>query len=239
MKFLVIFLFSLTAWSQTCPSIPVPDVPGTTKVCHTAYVSMYDSTLKVPRLVVYELTGEHSLGCIPRADGFHSEGSSAKPSQYDNTGYDLGHMSPAQDNAWQEDVSKDSFSMVNVSPQLPGLNRQEWERLEESVRAWALQKGKLLVFVGPIVGSNDAKINGVDVPSAFYKIVVDETTGNVLAFIMPQKSIAKGDVTPWLTTVAQISKNTGIKFNVSESGTSIWQADIAGWEKAHKNACGK
>ena len=33
------------------PSIPVPVVTGTQKVCHVAYISLYDARLRVPRLV--------------------------------------------------------------------------------------------------------------------------------------------------------------------------------------------
>ena len=225
--------------SAQCPDIPVPTVAGTEKVCHSAYVSLYDAKLEVPRLVAYELTGPHTLGCVPRASGFHAEGDSAKSSAYDGTGYDLGHMDPAQDNAWSDAVSKDSFSMVNVSPQLPGLNRQEWERLEEDVRSWALQRGKLIVYVGPVVGAKDKKINGVDVPTAFFKIVVDEKSGETLAFEMPQKAIAKGDVAPYLVSVSQINHDAGFKLPINASKSKVWDADLAAWHAAHKKACGK
>jgi endonuclease G len=226
--------------AQPCPTIPVPAVAGTEKICHAAYVSFFDAQLKVPRLVAYELTGPHTLGCVPRTSGFHAEADSAKPSAYDGTGYDLGHMDPAQDNAWDEDVSKDSFSMVNVAPQLPGLNREQWERLEEDVRAWALDRGKLLVYVGPVLHAKDKTVNGVDVPTAFFKIVEDARSGDVLAFEMPQKAIAKGDVEPWRVTVSQIRAETGINFRITQNVSApLWPADLAAWHKAHKAACGK
>ena len=222
-----------------CPKIPVPAVAGTEKFCHTAYVSLYDAQLKVPRLVAYELTGPHTLGCLPRASGFHAEGDSAKPSEYDGSGQDLGHQDPAQDNAWDEQVSHDSFSMVNIAPQLPGLNRQEWERLEESVRAWALERGDLLVYVGPVIPAAPKLLEDIAVPPAFWKIVIDRKRGEVLAFEMPQREIPKGDLAPWVTTVKAIEAQTGIRFNVGTAGKVPWPADLAGWHKAHKEACGK
>ncbi|MGO8759346.1 MAG: DNA/RNA non-specific endonuclease [Terracidiphilus sp.] len=243
-----LFFFVIALWAVSCgmhpvyaqcPQIPVPAVAGAEKICHQAYVSLYDANFKVPRLVAYELTGPHTLGCIPRASGFHSEGDSAKPAEYEGSGYDLGHMDPAQDNAWDEAVSHDSFSMFNIAPQLPGLNRQEWERLEEDVRAWAEQRGDLLVYVGLLLQEQPKRLGDIAVPTAFFKIVVDRKTGEVLAFQMPQAAIDKGDVTPWLVTVKSIEKETGIHFGLGESATAPWPADIEGWHKAHKEACGK
>lgn len=223
-----------------CINVPTPAVSGTEKVCHKAYTIFYDSKLEIPRLVVYELTGPHSLGCIPRASGFHSELDSAKPDAYSGTGYDLGHMSPAQDNAWDQDVSHDSFSMLNIAPQLPGLNRMEWERLEETIRAWALERGDLLIYVGPIVSPDDKKINNVDVPIAFFKIVVDRKTGDVLAFEMPQKDIAKGDINQWRITVSELRQQTSIMFTFTQAVTApLWNTDLVAWRKAHKDACGR
>lgn len=218
----------------------LPAFPGTVTVCHTAYSALYDVKLQDPRLVVYTLTGPHTLGCAPRASRFHAEGDSAKPSQYSDSGFDLGHMSPAQDNAWDESVSKDSFSMINVAPQLPGLNRQEWERLEEDVRAWALQRGKLVVYVGPIIAAHDKKINGVDVPSGFFKVITDEKTGETLSFEMPQQAIAKGDVAPYLVSAQQVNRDTGLKIpGQAFASKTVWPADLAAWHAAHKAACGK
>ena len=240
---LILWIVAATSVQAQCINVPLPSVAGTEKVCHKAYTALYDAKLEVPRLVAYELTGPHTLGCVPRASGFHAEGDSAKASAYDGTGYDLGHMDPAQDNAWDESVSKDSFSMVNVAPQLPGLNRQEWERLEEDVRSWALQRGKLLVYVGPEVGKKDKKINGVDVPTAFFKVIVDEKSGEVLAFEMPQRDLAKGDLGPFFSTVASIEALTGIKFahaiEAAKPPKDIWDADLAAWHAKHKQACGK
>jgi len=239
-----VFLFlcvavPLQCLAQACPNIPVPAVAGTEKICHAAYISLYDAELKVPRLVAYELTGKHTLGCVPRASGFHKEGDSASPASYEKSGYDLGHMTPAQDNAWSDDAEKDSFSMVNIAPQLKGLNREGWERLEETVRAWALERGDLLVYVGPVVTNHPkGKVNGVAVPAAFFKIVVDRKSGEVLAFEMPQQDIPKGDLAPWQVTVAAISATTGIQFKLPQRvAGELWSADIAAWHKAHKAAC--
>jgi len=231
---------ALLVAQEKCPDIPLPAIYGYEKICHANYVSFYDSAVRVPRLVAYELNSAHSLGCLARASGFHSEGDSARPKEYDGTGYDLGHMMPAEDNAWDRAAMHDSFSMVNVAPQLPGLNREEWERLEEDVRAWAWKRGDLLVYVGPVFLSRPKSMGDVLVPDAFFKVIVDWRTGEVLTFEMPQKAIAKGDVDPWRTPLTEIETITGIQFDVSQGlGGKTWTADLLGWRKAHKEACGR
>ena len=94
-----------------------------------AYVALVDDDLKVPRWVAYTLTKEYSLGCDVRVSDFHADPAlpkgSATPSDYDNSGYDKGHQAPAEDFAWNKDTEYDSFSMANMAPQKPGLNRQE------------------------------------------------------------------------------------------------------------------
>jgi endonuclease G len=200
---------------------------------------LYDSALHVPRLVAYELTGKQTLGCVPRANGFHAEGDSAKPAEYDASDYDLGHMSPAQDNATDEPHSHDSFSMVNIAPQVPGLNRMQWERLEESVRSWALNRGDLLIYVGPVISDKPKMLHDIAIPDAFWKIIVDRKSGEVLAFEMPQTAIAKGALEPWVVTVSAIEKDTGIKFALPKvQAPVLWPVDLAGWHAAHKKACG-
>jgi len=64
----------------------------------------------------------------------------ASLSDYDHSGYDKDHMAPAVDFALDAAEKSDSFSMANMAPQLPGLNRAEWEHLEETVRAWAFAR---------------------------------------------------------------------------------------------------
>ena len=245
MKNVILFLIALalSAFSlraTDCPAgVPLPDVPGTEKICHVAYASLYDAKLHVPRVVAYELTGAQSLGCQDRATGFHAEPHTAFPSHYDNSGYDLGHLSPAQDNAYSKLTEYESFSTANIAPQLPGLNRQEWERLEESVRSWALGRGDLLIYVGPVISDKPAMMKDVGVPSSFWKVIVDRKTGDVLAFEMPQKDLLKGPLEPWLTTVKAIEQETGIQLPVKGGSQTVWPFDLAGWHAAHKKACGK
>lgn len=236
---------TLSAASGACPAAPWGEPTAGREVCRQGYALGFDSEWHEPRWVEYTLSGDHTFGCLDRskfpfrADPLLAE--SAHPSDYTHSGYDLGHMAPAQDGAWDSSVMKDFFLLSNIAPQLPGLNRAEWERLEEAVRAWAWARGEVVVIVGPIVGGKAARIGttGVAVPLGFYKVVVDPKTHEALAFMMPQKPEPKGDLEPWLTDIASIEQSIGFKLalpaNVVE--TVLWPADIAGWHREHKARC--
>lgn len=239
--FLLALLCSAAAFAAECPNVPLPAVAaGVEKTCEKAYVSLYDAKLHVPRVVAYELTSQRTLGCLPRRGSFHSEGSSAKPSAFLNSGYDLGHMMSAEDAAWDDEVSYQSFSMLNVAPQVPGLNRQEWERLEEAVRAWAWERGDVYVYVGPVVDDKRPKKldNSVAVPVAFWKVIVDRKTGETLSFRMPQRSEPKGDLAFWLTSLGVIEAEAEVEFPGSHGERhDLWPLNLPGWRQAHKKAC--
>lgn len=217
-------------------------------VCHTGYISALDNRAKDTRWVAYDLTGPHTLGCFSRAglhfkvDDLAPASDQARLADYSGSGYDLGHMAPNQDFAWDQAEQRDSFSFANVAPQLPGLNRQGWERGEEYVRAWAYERGELEVYVGPILGPNDKTLgdDAVDIPSAFFKVVVDPKTGEGFGFVMPQRAIKKGPLSPFLDSISDIETQAHVTLplptNFVESKT-VWHADLAGWKVAHKSAC--
>jgi endonuclease G len=226
------------------------DGASTDLVCHKGYLSALDKHAKLPRWVAYDLTGPHTLGCYARTglqfktDPGAPTADQASLSDYRRSGYDLGHMAPNQDFAWSKSEQKETFSFANVSPQLPGLNRQGWERGEEMVRAWALKRGDVEVYVGPIVGDHDGIIgdDAVDVPTAFYKVVIDRHTGEAVGFVMPQRNVAKGFLEPYRTSLADIAQRAHVSLplpdHTLEAG-AIWPADLAAWKRAHQRMCRK
>jgi endonuclease G len=216
-------------------------------ICHEGYSSGLDLNTREARWVSYELTAQHDLGCYSRSglrfglDELAPPEAQGRPVDYAHSGYDLGHMAPNEDFAWSRSEQHDTFSMANVNPQLPGLNREGWERLEEDVRAWALQRGDLQVYVGPIYGvSQTIGPDALPVPAAFFKVVVDHRTGEAVGFIMPQQSIPKGSVEPWRAPISDIQRRARVTLpmpsNLSES-REAWPADLANWRRQHAEAC--
>jgi DNA/RNA endonuclease G (NUC1) len=143
-------------------------------ITNIGYTVSYNSDWKIPNWVAYELTKEEAEGVEPRGNKFIpdpaiSYKNSATTDDYKNTGWDRGHMAPAGDMKWSEQVMKESFYLSNICPQNRNLNGGIWKSLEEQVRDLALQKGSIYVVCGPIVSKQPQTIgnNKVAVPDAF------------------------------------------------------------------------
>lgn len=249
----------------------VTDGEQITLACHAGYVSGVGTTHREARWVAYELTAKHDLGCFQRTglsfkvDPLVPPQDQAKPSDYRGSGYDLGHLANNEDFAWDKQEQAETFEMTNVSPQLPGLNRAGWERLEEDSRAWALTRGDLEVFVGPIFNppkdpdepflqnlhaKGSIGADKIPVPVAFFKVVIDRKTGESMGFVMPQKAIPKGEPTKWRVLIGNIESYADVIIPMprNSSGTALatdaplnatWPADLSGWRTAHRKACHK
>lgn len=257
----LIFLFCLfwldgaIAFAADCPVLQETGEPAfargdiTSLVCHSGYAALHDDALLVPRWVAYRLHGGQTLGCLKGHDAFHAEdqltaGHRAEPEDYRRSGYDRGHLAPVEDFALDPARLADTYSMANIAPQLPGLNREGWERLEEMVRAWAWSRGDLVVFTGPVLTAEPARLgaDGVAVPQAFFKIVFDPASREAIAFLLPQRYVGKGSMGRWITSIVDIEARTGLTFPLPAetertAKSSLWSSDAVAWRQAHHAAC--
>lgn len=227
----------LSDWGQNTPrSVPDGQLPyGLPKstvvkaypprfICRTAYMTLNDLSARIPMWVLYILTPEHCDGDIKRSDAFAHDkslpkGERAELSDYDDSGYDRGHMADDQDMRWDKKVERESFILSNICPQLPGFNRGIWKVLENTVRTWCTDRqNNLLVYMGPIYSQDSKKIgkNNVVVPDFFYKIVVDLVTKETVAFCFPHQDIADNDISKYQTSVKDIEDKTKIVFGVPD-----------------------
>jgi endonuclease G, mitochondrial len=138
---------------------------------------------------------------------------------------------------------KDSFSMANMAPQLHSLNAGVWEKGENDVRAWALERGELVIYVGTMTADGDATIGDdkVDVPAAFWKVVVDPAKKQVIAWVMPQDARTSSGVAQWLKTISAIEHDAGIHLalpeGVDRNAAKMWTADFQTWKSRRDAAC--
>ncbi|WP_249975764.1 DNA/RNA non-specific endonuclease [Vreelandella olivaria] len=141
---------------------------------------------------------------------------------YAGSGYDRGHMAPNYAIAAVHGRSAqiDTFLMSNMSPQRPNLNRQLWQRLEESVMDhFAPRFGRLQVITGPVfperfMDNAFNRVGFVEVPEAFYKIIVapHDEVPLALAFIMPQEVRGNEPLEDYLVTIDEVEARTGLNF---------------------------
>ncbi len=76
---------------------------------------------------------------------------------YRNSGYDRGHLAPAADYKYNSKYKQDTYTLANISPQYPVLNRRVWLRLEEWVRRFVVKDNT----DGPINDDGDDDDNKV------------------------------------------------------------------------------
>ncbi len=116
----------------------------------------------------------------PRQGAFHSDDRlppdyQAQLDDYRRSGYDRGHMTPSGDMP-DDQAQQQSFSLANMVPQTPALNRGLWERIESAVRGLAVREGELYVVTGPAFQGQRLQSIGPDavlVPTSTWKAVYD------------------------------------------------------------------
>ena len=185
-------------------------------VKHTHYSLSYSEKHEQAEWVFYEINKERILGLVKRTDDFRSDKSistnSASLEDYKSTGYDRGHLAPAEDFSFSTSAMSESFYMSNISPQHPSFNYGIWKDLEDLVRKWGANN-TLYVVSGPVFGSCISTIgsNNVCIPESYYKVIYDPSEKKMIAFVMPNEKGIKS-LKEYVCTVADLEKITNIDF---------------------------
>ena len=191
-------------------------------LCRFAYVLSHNSAHKVPDWVAYHLTREHILlGNVPRSDDFRPDvdlepGERSELKDYKSSGFNRGHMAPADVMKWSERAMSESFLLSNMAPQVgAGFNSGIWRSLEGKVQKWAVARGELYVVTGPIYDSDTLHTigaNKVTVPSHFYKVIFDPVRVEAIAFILPNEKNPSSKLPTFIVSVAAVETKTGLDF---------------------------
>jgi endonuclease G len=252
------------AWDQRAPN-PIqqcqPHSPygfaetqrTATPICREAYLVAYDAPVRVPVYVAYTLLPQNALGCFPRTNAFVADqslgGTGATPQDYAGTGYDKGHAAPDGDLSWTQQVEYESFLMTNMYPQHGSLNRGIWKLLETSVRGWAVQLNQpFTIYVGAYYGAGDEYIaNGkIIVPHGYYKIVINNATGEVAGWAFPHTKpyVNLGnDLTKFRSPIATIQQTAGVRFKFPANAREVapgaeWPVNFGALTNAKRAKCG-
>lgn len=102
----------------------------------------------------------------------------SSPQDYKNSGYDRGHLSPAQAHTHSTQGMKDSFLLSNICPMTAKFNRGVWKELESYTFTLSRQGLLVTVISGPLYLEKQGHIsyeligkNRVAVPTHFFKVV--------------------------------------------------------------------
>ena len=190
----------------------------TVRLVHDNYTSVYSKSKKYPVLVEWWVT-KNKVTCVTplkRKDNFQpdpllkSETDLLK--DYQNSGFDRGHMTPAADNLCQTQKQQDEcFYFSNMSPQFHSLNAGDWKTLETWTRDIAKVSDSVHVWCGNI--GEQKKIGRVSVPSECWKVIYVKKSNEWFYFMFDNKNQKQTGLKSHEVTVETITKLTGFKFN--------------------------
>lgn len=229
---------------QDSTSLISGDVPI---LANRTYVVGYGEDRLNPLWVCYRVYGVVQSGSAPSFSwrkASQTKGQVAD-SDYKYTGYQRGHMAPksAMYHCYGPEAVYDTFQMSNASPQLGELNNGPWGDLEDLVReSYSISCDEVWIIAGPIFDDSngqeyltkdddhrDLTQKPVEIPDAFYKIVIDVLDGEIetLAFVMDSSEGyvcgSGGSVFErlggFLVSIDEVEAKTGLDF--------LWELDDA------------
>ncbi|KGY09284.1 DNA/RNA non-specific endonuclease [Vibrio sinaloensis] len=232
-------LFSLPALAATCGqhlAMGTPSELSDQLLCRDGYAVGYNYQTKNADWVAYHLTAESVSASYKRSNSFKIDAELPDYAQstlddYRSSGYDRGHLAPSAAMDFTQESMKQSFLMSNMSPQLPGFNRVGWRLLEEHVRDVTNEYNEVYVVTGPIYNGNESTIgNGVVIPSAFYKVILDPYFNDAIAFIVPHRDVSGSELANFVTTVDDVEQQTGLDFfsMIDDSAENTMESQL--WE---------
>lgn len=186
------------------------------------FVVGWSPTLRHPVWVAYHVPrDEKFFGLVPHRPPFAKDPSarhSPPSSSYTGSSYDRGHMAPnfAIATRFGADAQRQTFLMSNIAPQAPALNRGVWREIEHRIASlWTRRYGEIWVIVGCIPSaSSEIHATGIDIPEAFWQVVVSQTGYDVRAFavIFPQSVDLDTYPASGLVTIDELEELTGFDF---------------------------
>ena len=145
-------------------------------------IMCYDTQKKAVKAVSYILMGDlvNELN-IKKRPSFYVEKSvdrahRSSNSDYRKSGYDKGHMAPDAAFDWSQESLHAVYTLANIIPQAPKVNRHMWVKLERYVRDKAVELGSLKV-VNVVSYEEDNRSIGkhhIAVSTGYYKILYNE-----------------------------------------------------------------
>lgn len=226
------------------PKVEMDFLPSSTTgevVNHEFYTLSYSEPHEQAEWVAYELKKSHLTNDDRKRPYFIEDPEvstkSADWRNYRGSGYDRGHLCPAGDRRFSEQAYNETFYTSNISPQDREFNAGVWNRLEQQVRYWCKKYGDLVVITGGVLedGLEEIGEEDVDVPRAFYKIVLRKEGEEVkaLAFLMDARE-SQAPLDTFLVPIATLEARTGLDFFQKQAKS--WQdrlektVDASDWD---------
>ena len=142
----------------------------------------YDYKLMGARTITYTLDAQAvNKVNIKKRPSFHTEKSldrayRVSPKSYSKTGYDRGHMANDASFDWSMKSLNSTYTMANIVPQEPRVNRYHWVKVERYARLVARKLGSVNVLNIIQYSKNPKRLEkqNIAIPQGFYKILYNK-----------------------------------------------------------------
>lgn len=210
MKKLVVFLFFL---------FPIINIfsQDTIRIKHKNYETVFSKSKKYPVLVEWWVTRK-MISCktpLERKDNFKPDPKLPEETNiaedYVASGFDRGHMMPADDNLCQsQQIQDECFYFSNIAPQYHTLNNGDWKSLENWTKERSKKVDSIKVWCGNV--GEIKKIGVVSVPKYCWKVLYFKRE-NIWMYFLFDNDQSKPDGLKNNEVDADIIKEvTGFKF---------------------------
>lgn len=220
----VLFASSLFAAQTHCPEHfangQAPDLINeklsvkSKDLCYSQFALKHSGVTRTPLYAAEHLTRDRLSQAkgLKRSSKFYPDpnlptSERAELHHYAKSGYDRGHVAPSGDMPTPE-TQQECFTLANMIPQEPSVNRGIWEGIESAVRKFTKDRGDLYVVTGPIYSGNSiGKIGGaVMVPTKMFKAIYDPIKNQAGAYIVDNVEGAQIQ----MVTIAELERLSGI-----------------------------
>lgn len=198
------------------------------------YVLSYNNQKHIPNWSSWQLN-QSWLGTAQRMNDFRPDPSlpkgwyQVKPSDYNGSGYDRGHMTPSADRSRDKATNSATFLMTNMVPQAPDNNQGVWQKLETYSRD-LVNAGKELYIIAGGYGEKGAigRDVKISVPARTWKVIVvldkpgdpiTEKTRVIVVDIPNEQGVRDADWRKFRVSVDALESKTGYNFLTTTSET--------------------
>lgn len=197
---------------------PSTSLPGV-HLCRLGYEVYYSKDKKASLYAAEYLTPSQMTKQESRKDDFRPDpelrkGERAELKDWNGSGFDRGHLAPAEDMRADPKKLSQSFLLSNIVMQEPAHNQNIWRRLELSIAKRVRAGEDAYVLTGPSFSGEDERVgrNQVAVPKTLWKVVYWPKTKEHQAWVIPNHpDTARNKPDQYLTTVSEIEKLTNLK----------------------------
>lgn len=119
----------------------------------------------------------------------------ARPKEYKGTRYDKGHIRSHASTAYDKKLLRQTYSMINIWPQRPNVNRYTWIKSEKYERLVARKKGVVNILdIAYITKEHKTIGRGIVVHEGFYKIIFTDNGDFKRCFYYSNRTLTTKEV---------------------------------------------